>query len=134
MEAGRRGAIQLAFGKRNGKPPFKLGFNQLAVFVRQSVGPLLSHDHEYGRNLAATLTTYLDLSQHHARTCAALHIHTNTLYQRLERITAPIGPGWKEPSRSLDVQLALHLNGLMISLSQATPASRHKAEDNGNPG
>lgn len=110
------------------------GRNQLAVFVRQSVGPLLSHDHEYGRNLAATLTTYLELSQHHARTCAALHIHTNTLYQRLERITALIGPGWKEPSRSLDVQLALRLNGLMSSVSQAAPASRHKAEDNRNPG
>lgn len=110
------------------------GRNQLAVFVRQSVGPLLSHDQEYGRNLAATLTTYLGLSQHHARTCAALHIHTNTLYQRLERITALIGPGWKEPSRSLDVQLALRLNGLLSSVSQAAPASRHKAEDNGNPG
>ncbi|HSN35586.1 MAG TPA: GAF domain-containing protein [Arthrobacter sp.] len=98
------------------------GRNQLAVFVRQTVGPLLSHDHDYERNLATTLSTYLDLSQHHARTCAALHIHANTLYQRLERITALIGPGWKEPSLSLDVQLALRLNGLMNSISQASPA------------
>ncbi|MGY2744236.1 helix-turn-helix domain-containing protein [Arthrobacter sp. UYCu723] len=104
------------------------GRNQLAVFVRQTVGPLISHDHDYGRNLATTLSTYLELSQHHARTCAALHIHANTLYQRLERITALIGPGWKEPSLSLDVQLALRLNGLMNSITQVAPASRHKAE------
>ncbi len=103
------------------------GRNQLAVFVRQTVGPLLSHDHDYGRNLASTLSTYLELSQHHARTCAALHIHANTLYQRLERITALIGTGWKEPSLSLDIQLALRLNGLMNSITQAAPASTPRA-------
>lgn len=110
------------------------GRNQLAVFVRQTLGPLLSHDHDYGRSLATTLSTYLELSQHHARTCAALHIHANTLYQRLERITALIGPGWKDPALSLDVQLALRLHGLMNSITRVPPANRDKiAEEASRP-
>lgn len=94
------------------------GRNDIAVFVKQCVGRLLSYDTEHGRNLAATLSTYLELSQHHARTCAALHIHANTLYNRLERMDDLIGPGWKEPARSLDIQLALRLNRLMNTIAQ----------------
>ncbi|MGP9606205.1 helix-turn-helix domain-containing protein [Glutamicibacter sp. 287] len=30
-----------------------------------------------------TLSTYLETSQHHARTCAEIHFHANTLYNRL---------------------------------------------------
>lgn len=94
------------------------GRDDLAAFVQQCVGRLLDHDLEHGRQLAATLSTYLELSQHHARTCAALHIHANTLYNRLERMDALIGPGWKDPARSLDIQLALRLNRLMETLGQ----------------
>jgi hypothetical protein len=107
------------------------GRDQLAGFVSQTVGPLLVHDLDYGRNLASTLSTYLELSQHHTRTCAALHIHANTLYQRLERITALIGPRWKEPSHSLEVQLALRLNHLMNSITQVATASGHEPEQDG---
>lgn len=96
------------------------GRDDLAAFVKQCVGRLLDHDLEHGRQLAATLSTYLELSQHHARTCTALHIHANTLYNRLERMDALIGPGWKDPARSLDIQLALRLNRLMETIGQQT--------------
>jgi DNA-binding PucR family transcriptional regulator len=42
-------------------------------------------------------------------TADALHIHTNTLRQRLDRIDALIGASWRRRSRSLDVQVALRL-------------------------
>ncbi|MGP5123585.1 helix-turn-helix domain-containing protein [Glutamicibacter ardleyensis] len=54
----------------------------------------------------------------HARTCAALYIHANTLYNRLERIDKFIGPGWKDSSRNLDLQLAMRLNRLISTIVQ----------------
>ena len=89
------------------------GRDEIRRFVELTIGPLLAHDSVRHRDLARTLATYLEQAQHHARTCAALHIHANTLYQRLDRITELIGPEWKDPARSLDVALALRLHTLM---------------------
>src|SRR6478736_2578918 len=85
----------------------------LTTFVQSTVGPLLAYDLEHQRDLALTLETYLEQARHHARTCAALHIHPNTLYQRLERVTEVLGPRWKEPDRALELQVALRLHRLL---------------------
>jgi len=85
----------------------------LATFIRSTVGPLLDHDRERQRDLAATLEAYLEQARHHARTCEVLHIHANTLYQRLDRITEVLGPQWKEPGRALELQVALRLHRLL---------------------
>ena len=85
----------------------------LATFIRSTVGPLLDYDGERQRDLAATLETYLEQARHHARTCEALHIHPNTLYQRLDRVTEVLGPRWKEPDRALELQVALRLHRLL---------------------
>lgn len=89
------------------------GRAELATFVRATVGPLLDHDRDRQRDLAATLETYLEQGRHHARTCEALHIHPNTLYQRLDRVTEVLGSRWKEPARALELQVALRLHRLM---------------------
>ncbi|MGP5015028.1 helix-turn-helix domain-containing protein [Glutamicibacter ardleyensis] len=60
----------------------------------------------------------------HARICAALHIHANTLYNRLERIDKLIGPGWKDSSRNLDLQLAMRLNQALMRHDQTVCRSR----------
>ena len=90
------------------------GRADLTAFVRATVGPLLDHDRDRQRDLAVTLETYLELARHHARTCEALHIHANTLYQRLDRITEVLGPRWKEPGRALELQVALRLHRLIV--------------------
>ncbi|AXB42828.1 helix-turn-helix domain-containing protein [Amycolatopsis albispora] len=92
------------------------GRDELLVFITEAVGPLLAHDRDRQRDLATTLRTYLEQSRHHARTCALLHIHANTLYQRLERIDGLLGPGWREPRRALEVQLALRLHDVLSAL------------------
>ncbi|QNG37727.1 GAF domain-containing protein [Geodermatophilaceae bacterium NBWT11] len=89
------------------------GRADLTAFVRATVGPLLDYDGERQRDLAVTLETYLELARHHARTCEALHVHANTLYQRLDRITEVLGPQWKEPGRALELQVALRLHRLI---------------------
>ena len=85
----------------------------LATFIDATVGPLLAYDDVHQRDLAATLETYLEQARHHARTCEALHIHANTLYQRLDRVTEVLGPRWKEPDRALELQVALRLHRLL---------------------
>ena len=72
-----------------------------------------TYDGEHQRDLAATLETYLEQARHHARTCEVLHIHPNTLYQRLDRVTEVLGPQWKEPDRALELQVALRLHRLL---------------------
>lgn len=85
----------------------------LATFIEATIGPLLAYDGERQRDLAATLETYLEQARHHARTCEVLHIHPNTLYQRLDRVTAVLGSRWKEPDRALELQVALRLHRLL---------------------
>ena len=42
-----------------------------------------------------------------------LHVHVNTVAQRLERIGSLLGTGWQGPEQSLELQLALRLRRLM---------------------
>ena len=45
-------------------------------------------------------------------TGAALHIHPNTVSQRLDRVAGLLGDDWREPARALDLQLALRVHRL----------------------
>lgn len=92
------------------------GRDEIASFVQLTIGSLLSHDAERQSDLVRTLSVYLEQSQHHARTCGILHIHANTLYQRLDRVTQLLGPRWKDPGRGLEIQLALRLHDLVQQL------------------
>ncbi|WP_413100090.1 PucR family transcriptional regulator [Streptomyces sp. Inha503] len=65
--------------------------DEAQVFIDRAVGQLLNHDRARGTTLSATVATYLANGQHHARTCTDLHIHANTLYQRLKRVDDLLG-------------------------------------------
>ncbi|MFD7076462.1 helix-turn-helix domain-containing protein [Nocardioides sp. NPDC059952] len=90
----------------------RAGRGDATAFIDDQVGALVRHDAEKNRHLVETLETYLGQAQHHARTCAALHVHANTLYQRLDRITELLGDGWRGTDRALELQLALRLRRL----------------------
>ncbi|HEX7537333.1 MAG TPA: helix-turn-helix domain-containing protein [Dermatophilaceae bacterium] len=79
-------------------------------FVRRTIGPVLDYDTERGTELAATLEAYFDNDRNLARTREALHIHVNTVTQRLERVTTLLNDGWQLHDRSLEVQIALRLH------------------------
>lgn len=85
------------------------GRGEIRTFVEHTVGPLLEHDRKHGSELACTLDTFLAIGQNHTRAAAELHVHPNTLYRRLDRVTALLGDGWRRAPRTLEVQLALHL-------------------------
>ena len=48
-----------------------------------------------------TLRAYFAAGGNLSRAKDALHVHVNTVSQRLERISQLIGDDWQEPSRAL---------------------------------
>jgi GAF domain-containing protein/sugar diacid utilization regulator len=73
------------------------------------LGPLLNYDERRGTQLVLTAWMFHENGGASQETADALHIHTNTLRQRLDRIDALVGASWRRGSRSLDVQVALRL-------------------------
>lgn len=84
----------------------------LGAFLDDSLGRLVAHDAERGTDLLGTLTAYFAGSRNLAATARALHIHTNTLLKRIERIGSLLGPDWQRPDNVLRLQLAVHLHEL----------------------
>jgi DNA-binding PucR family transcriptional regulator len=87
----------------------------LTVFVEKTIGDLMSYDEEHSTDFVRTLSAFLDCGRHHAETSRRLNIHHNTLHQRLRRIDDIIGNEWRDPVRSLEMHIALHVHQLMSS-------------------
>ncbi|GAA3744095.1 helix-turn-helix domain-containing protein [Salinactinospora qingdaonensis] len=89
------------------------GDRDVAGFVDSVLGPLLDYDARRDTALVETLRAYFTCGASLARTKDALHIHVNTVTQRLERVGRLIGSDWHEPERALELQLALRLHTLL---------------------
>ena len=84
--------------------------SDVSGFVVGCLGPLLEYDARRGTDLVKTLQAYFDTGGHLARTRDVLHVHVNTVAQRLDRIGKLIGVDWQEPARQLELQVALRLH------------------------
>jgi hypothetical protein len=82
----------------------------LAGYVHATLGPVLDYDERRGTDLMHTLRTYFDCGANLTRAKDVLHVHVNTVVQRLERITSLLGDDWQTPDRALEIQLALRLD------------------------
>ncbi|MEJ8547949.1 PucR family transcriptional regulator [Brevibacillus borstelensis] len=94
-----------------------LGVNQLLVhqssedqeaFVRSVFYPLWEKKEKYS-DLEKTLLVYVNSGQSAHLAARQLHIHINTLYQRLRKIEELLGVDFKQPEDMLKIQLACHL-------------------------
>ncbi|MFF7091006.1 helix-turn-helix domain-containing protein [Streptomyces rubradiris] len=88
------------------------GDRDIAGFVERTIGPVVSYDERRGTELVRTLDAYFEGGMSPARTKDALHVHVNTVAQRLERVGRLLGPDWQTPARALEIQLALRLHRL----------------------
>ena len=84
----------------------------LSAFVTATLGPVLDYDARRGTELTATLRAYFAGGAQLARAKEVLHVHVNTVVQRLERIASLLGEDWQSPDRALEIQLALRLHRL----------------------
>ncbi|MQA97232.1 MAG: GAF domain-containing protein [Streptosporangiales bacterium] len=105
----------------DGAGPADLGFLGVLLgerrdargFVRATIGPLIDYDAERGTELVATLEAYFAAGASLTRAKAGLHVHVNTVTQRLERVAKLLGDDWNTPDRALEIQLALRLSHLV---------------------
>ncbi len=88
------------------------GPEQLAAYVDTTVGPVLAYDAERGTSLRETLDAWFATGGRVKDTATRLHVHPNTVAQRLDRVGELLGPGWRDPGRALDLQLALRVHRL----------------------
>ncbi|GLX50433.1 hypothetical protein Shyhy01_33830 [Streptomyces hygroscopicus subsp. hygroscopicus] len=79
-------------------------------FVAATLGPLLEYDAQRGTHLVRTLRAYFGCGGSLTRAKEELHVHVNTVVQRLDRIQALLGPDWNTPEQTLELQLALRLH------------------------
>jgi purine catabolism regulator len=97
------------------------GGTQLARFVEDALGPLMSHDAAVDRGLLPTLSMYVETGFHKAETAERLHIQRRTLYYRLDKIAAALGHDLDSPDSR--VMLHVALAGLRLLRARAPGAS-----------
>ncbi|MEU9441234.1 helix-turn-helix domain-containing protein [Streptomyces sp. NPDC048304] len=88
------------------------GERDIAGFVDRTIGTVVHYDERRGTELLRTLDAYFACGMSPARTKDALHVHVNTVAQRLERVGRLLGEDWQDPARALEIQLALRLHRL----------------------
>ncbi|ALV39005.1 GAF domain-containing protein [Streptomyces sp. CdTB01] len=88
------------------------GDRDIAGFVDRTIGQVVAYDERRGTDLVRTLDAYFTCGMSPARTKDALHVHVNTVAQRLERVGRLLGDDWQDPARALEIQLALRLHRL----------------------
>jgi PucR family transcriptional regulator, purine catabolism regulatory protein len=76
------------------------------------LGAMRDHDRRRGSDLEATLRAYLELDGSYAETAARLHVHVNTLRQRLAKITELTGRDPRRTGDQVDLVLALEADAL----------------------
>jgi hypothetical protein len=97
------------------------------AFIVSAVGPVLDYDSKRSSDLVRTLEAYFVSGSSPTRAAIHLHVHTNTVSRRLERITELLGPDWQKPTNALEIQLALRL------LRARDAVYRSTAESGGGP-
>lgn len=80
---------------------------QLVAFADRALGPLLAYDAAHHTDLIGTLRTYLDHRLDRGATAGALHVHPNTVTQRLRRIESLCGVDLADPAAAVHFSAAL---------------------------
>ncbi|MFI1882033.1 helix-turn-helix domain-containing protein [Streptomyces althioticus] len=97
------------------------GERDIAGFVDRTIGKVVAYDERRGTELLRTLDAYFACGMSPARTKDELHVHVNTVAQRLDRVGRLLGDDWQSPQRALEIQLALRLHRLS-GITQPPPA------------
>jgi hypothetical protein len=81
-------------------------------YLTRVLGPLIDYDSRRGSDLVGTVAAYFAAGASPRRAATALHVHVNTVGQRMDRVTSLLGDDWQTPDRALEIQLALRLHRL----------------------
>ena len=82
--------------------------NEIQEFINTFFQPLNTAKSKKN-DLEQTLLTYVKLNKSMNETSKKLHVHINTLYQRLKKIEDMLNLSFNDPKEFLEIQLACHL-------------------------
>jgi DNA-binding PucR family transcriptional regulator len=82
---------------------------ELLAFADRTLAPLAAYDRDHGTELLRTLDVVLGHQARLAESARELHIHVNTLRQRLERIEQVLGQRPTDALTGLNLHLALRI-------------------------
>jgi len=97
--------------------PFRLIRGALPHMYAQEWGRIVNVSSVHGLRASAFKSAYV-AAKHGleglSKTAAleGVHVHVNTVAQRLERVGRLLGEDWQDPARTLEIQLALRLHRL----------------------
>ncbi|WP_307478118.1 helix-turn-helix domain-containing protein [Cytobacillus purgationiresistens] len=86
----------------------RLFLNHTATELLQFTEEIFSPLHQKQQELEETLITYIKCNRSATKTAATLHVHINTLYQRIKRIEEILNLSFEDPENILKIQLACH--------------------------
>lgn len=91
----------------------------LERFIDDIIGPVLAWDGRRGTLLFDTIAAYFDNGESRAAVAEQLHIHANTVQQRLERIRMLLGGDMGDPEFRFRLQSAVRLERLRRTVRAA---------------
>lgn len=77
--------------------------------AESSIAPLLDYDRRRGTDLITTTLTLLDTDLDAARSAETLHLHPNTVRQRMRRIDDVLGASWRHGARRSELHISLRI-------------------------
>ncbi len=83
--------------------------DDLSEFVQHAIGPLVVYDRNNQGELVDTLAMWLE-TRNMAEAARRMHVHYNTMKNRLDRIEAILGPVLSDAARSLECEVAIYVN------------------------
>jgi putative methionine-R-sulfoxide reductase with GAF domain len=89
----------------------------LTAFLDSTIGAVAAYDRERGTELLATLRAFVRSNASPTKTARTLRFHTNTVLQRLDRLTAILGEDWRDDERFFRISLAVRLDELRTSVT-----------------
>jgi sugar diacid utilization regulator len=94
--------------------------SQLLAFADRALGPVLEYDRRHRTQLSETLRTHLACKLDRNRTAQTLHIHPNTVGQRVRRIEQLCATDLADPSAAAHFSAALTIRE--VALQRTTTA------------
>ncbi len=82
--------------------------DDLTEFVIDAIGPLIEHDRQHNGELIETLAVWLE-TRNMAEAARLMHVHYNTLKNRLERVESILGAILADSRRSLECRVAIYV-------------------------
>jgi purine catabolism regulator len=81
----------------------------LGEFVSHAIGALIAHDEAHRTDLVETMATWLE-TRNMAEAARRIHVHYNTLKNRLDRIEEILGPVLTDAGRALECEVAIYIH------------------------